>query len=275
MSRRDGNIDFEPDLLESRRKRRNKRRRKQRLRRIFSVFLILVIVFGIFFLVSSIKNGQVTLPWTQITLAATQPPWYVDEPNSVSFSTITPTNTRTPTNTLTPTQTPTVTLTPTATLSPTAITLTATISLTPAPTLTPTLTPTLPVLQGWYEILGEPGAVDADVVYSNADCTWMGIAGIIVDERGAPLTGLYVQVGGFSNGEVRETLSGLYPAYGISGYEITLARPVQELPDTLWIQLLDENHIPVSEQIYFRPSSDCARSLILINFQKVGSSSRE
>jgi len=96
----------------------------------------------------------------------------------------------------------------------------------------------------------------------------MGVAGLVNDSRGDPIIGLYVQVGNFEDGEIRETLSGLFPIYGESGYEITIARPVQTIAEPLWIQLLNEQHVPVSERVYFQPVDSCDRSLILINFQK-------
>ena len=40
-----------------------------------------------------------------------------------------------------------------------------------------------------------------------------------------------------ADGEIRETMSGLFEIYGPSGYEITLARPVQRIEGPLWIQL--------------------------------------
>ncbi|FAA01443.1 MAG TPA: hypothetical protein [Siphovirus UK_ancient_CT89] len=68
--------------------------------------------------------------------------------------------------------------------------------------------------------------------------------------------------------EIRETMSGLFEIYGPSGYEITLARPVQRIEGPLWIQLYNSDREPVSKRVYFEPSESCERSLILINFQK-------
>ena len=120
----------------------------------------------------------------------------------------------------------------------------------------------------WFETIGSPGTFDASSVYPNSDCTWMGVAGVLIDKRGEPQIGFYVQVG-FADGSLIETLSGLFPGYGDSGYEITLARPVRAFDKPVWIQILDENRLPASEKIYFRPSSDCSKSLIMINFQRI------
>ena len=213
------------------------------------------------------------------------------EPNDVSihsgeglqFLTPTGTNTFTPSPTV-PTATPTITMTATATM-------TLTPSLTPTPKIRPKLTtvaapaesmahaeetlavehakqglmtPT-PQNKVWFEMIDLPASLDANLIYSNAGCTWMGIAGNLTDNRNVPQVGYYVRVG-FPDERIEETLSGLYPVYGEGGYEITLARPVQAFETPLWIRIYDSNHIPVSEKIYFKPSSDCANSLTLFNF---------
>ena len=96
----------------------------------------------------------------------------------------------------------------------------------------------------------------------------MGVAGVLIDKRSQPQIGFFVQVG-FADGSLIETLSGLFPGYGDSGYEITLARPVQAFDKPVWIQILDQNRLPASEKVYFRPSSDCSKSLTIINFQRI------
>ncbi len=213
------------------------------------------------------------------------------------FSTVTGTPTFTatatvPTATISVTPTETATVTPTSTVSPTPKLRTRTPSAGERlPTSTPLLllnaaeteiaalkvaetaisisTPPYATPDAWFEMQGRPGAVNADIIYPNAECSWMGVAGLVNDVRGDPIMGKYVQVGNFEDGEIRETLSGLFPIYGESGYEITIARPVQEIPHPLWIQLLNEAHVPISEKIYFKPSSSCDRSLVLINFQRI------
>ena len=64
--------------------------------------------------------------------------------------------------------------------------------------------------EDWFELLGSPASFDAAVVYPNADCTWMGIAGTLMDKRGVPQIGYYVRIG-FADGTLLETLSGLFP----------------------------------------------------------------
>lgn len=183
-----------------------------------------------------------------------------------------------------------VTPTGTATLTMTATVPTATVTPLPSETPTPTATATLtstprigtrtprgnaetsadsePLTGERFSVLGQPGAINANVMYPNSNCSWMGVAGIATDARGEPMIGYYVRVGGFENGEEKETMTGLFEAYGESGYEITLARPVQEIKGPLWIQMYNPERKPVSEKTYFDPSERCERSLILINFQR-------
>jgi hypothetical protein len=120
----------------------------------------------------------------------------------------------------------------------------------------------------WFEMLGSAATFNASEVYPNSDCSWMGLAGVLIDNRGEPQIGYFIQVG-FDDGTVSETLSGLFPGYGESGYELTLARPVQLFEQPVWIRILDPARHVASEQIYFRPSSDCEKSLTMINFRRV------
>lgn len=279
---------FEPIYIKNQRKRKNKKKKESLLTNGLALLFILCLISVLVFIFHSLSAQQ-------LKTSQTKPPTGKKEEFGVAFltATHTPTFTATltvPTSTMTFTQTPTNTVTSTSTLTPT-------ITLTPTPRLRPnTVTPQNLVAQPadvltmaettvvaalfagrtpgaptemWFEMAGNPGALNANVIYSNADCSWMGVAGIITDLRGDPVVGLYVQIGGFEDGRIEETLSGLYPNYGESGYEITIARPVQVFEHPIWIQLLDENHVPVSEKKYFKPSDDCDKSLILINFHKV------
>ncbi len=188
-------------------------------------------------------------------------------PSLTSSATITPPPTRTSTATaLLQTNTP-VAFQPSGTpllqlnAAETEIIKTLLAAVTQPPTAAPT--PDM-----WFEMIGNPGAVNADLVYANAGCSWMGVGGLVSDSRGDPIIGIHIQIGGFKDESIHDALSGQFPVYGESGYEITLARPVQEFKDPLWIQLLNDALVPVSEKIYFRPSSNCEKSLILINFKK-------
>ena len=47
------------------------------------------------------------------------------------------------------------------------------------------------------------------------------------------------------------------------------SRPVQAFDKPVWIQVLDSDRAQASEKVYFKPSSDCSKSLIMINFQRI------
>ena len=280
-------LRFDPDRLSSRDRRRKRQRRQARLKRFLLCVLLLGFLIMIFFFWSFLSRRYSFDDQPKSLMNST--PWYEESP-VVSFftptSTITPTSTPTvpsptptATATFTPTVSPTSTLSPTPKLRPRTATAEGLVSR-PADLLSIAET-TMVALHGgspegtpeaepemWFEVLGDPGTLNADEIYTNAACSWMGVAGVLTDTRGEFIVGLYIQVGGFPNGEVKETLSGLYPNYGESGYEITIARPVQEFEQPLWIQVLNQNHMPVSNKFFFKPSSDCEKSLVLINFQK-------
>ena len=272
---------FEYDLPDLRQRRQQRRRRERRIKWLLTLAAILIIiVIAIIFRRIALRQigGGFRAPLENPTY------WFEQTSESI-FSTITPTITMTPTATV-PTSTPTPTATWTPTISPTP-TLTPTPKLRPRKTMDGNAADLLvqaestlaakhlrgnagsgQVSDTWFELLGSPTSFDAAEVYPNSDCSWMGVAGMLTDKRGDPQIGYYVQVG-FADGSLSETLSGLFPGYGDSGYEITLARPVQAFDKPVWIQILDSERRQASEKVYIRPSSDCAKSLTLINFQRI------
>lgn len=258
---------FDPDLLNRRAERRARLRRARLHRLLSAVFAVILIGAVAWIMVRSFEWGDESLATP--TAEATKIQAYQTLYDALF---VTPTRTATPTMTAT---VPTATVTPLPSETPTP-TLTATPTATPRiGTRTPrgTVDATLPSdeeAQGGerFSVLGQPGAINANVMYPNSNCSWMGVAGIATDSRGEPMVGYYVRVGGFEDGEERETMTGLFEAYGESGYEITLARPVQPIAGPLWIQMYNPAYEPVSEKTYFEPSGRCERSLILINFQR-------
>ena len=270
---------YEPDPLSLRSRRQQRLKRERRIKLLMTLLAILVIIMiAVIFRRFALHHiiGDYKAP-------IENPTFWFEQTRENLFLTITPTISQTPTATV-----PSLTFTATATYTPT---------ISPTPTLTPTpkLRPRKTVegnaadllaqaestriakyfsegsaqrSDDWFELLGNLSTFNASEVYPNADCTWMGVAGVLVDKRGEPQIGYYVQVG-FADGSMVETLSGLFPGYGESGYELTLGRPVHAFDKPLWIQVLDENRLPASEKVYFRPSSNCAKSLTMINFQKI------
>ena len=274
---------YDQDLPDVRTRRRRRQQRERRFKWILAFIAILAIIL------IAVIFRRVALKYFGINYKApvyNSTSWYEQTQDGL-FSTITPTITKTPTATVpSPTPTATRTMTPTITLTPT---------LTPTPKLRPrktvegnaadllmqaesTLIARFTVeepekaedimSETWFEMLGNASTFNASEVYPNSDCSWMGVAGVLIDNRGEPQIGYYVQIG-FDDGTVSETLSGLFPGYGESGYELTLARPVQSFEQPVWIRILDPARHFASEQIYFRPSSDCEKSLTMINFRRV------
>lgn len=268
------------ELPQSRERRKKREAKERRVRALLLLAVLALIVGGAFAIWSYVRSRW---QWGAES-AVTKQLEESSEEGNVSF--LGPTATMTPSATATrPTATPTNTLTPTPTLTPT-------VTLSPTPRVRPKITveggPPDPIAvaemtqeayhqailtgtevpQQWFELSGNPTAFDGSLIYENADCTWMGVAGVLIDRRGEPQIGYYVQIG-YSDGRQLETLSGLYPNYGESGYELTIARPVQNFESPLWIRVLNSERVPVSEKFYFRPSSQCERSLTVINYLRI------
>lgn len=281
-----GKTGPEPDLIERRIKLRKQRRQKSCISQFLLILFLLVLLVAFFFARTVSKRNQPYIKASDYEKTR----WY-EQTSEILFLTPTASLTASSTPTVpspTPTVTSSVTATPTLTLTATA---TARLQTNTPVAYHPSGTPMLqlnaaeteivrtlnaaaqpptavPTPDMWFEMIGNPGVVNADLIYANAGCSWMGVGGLVSDARGDPIIGVHIQVGGFADETIREALSGQFPVYGESGYEITLARPVQEFKDPLWIQLLNDALIPVSEKIYFKPSSSCEKSLILINFKK-------
>ena len=90
--------------------------------------------------------------------------------------------------------------------------------------------------------------------------------------NGEALKGLFVQLGGSMPGvESIDNLvmTGLAPQYGQGGFEFTLANSLVASNGTLWIQLLDQQNLPLSARIYFDTYDDCQKNLVIIYFSQV------
>lgn len=185
-----------------------------------------------------------------------------------------------------PTETPTqamITLPPSWTPIPSATlpstetpTPTETLPATPTPiTLTPTPTATLPPPSGGYPYevrTGSPRAIP-NIYHPELACTWMGVGGQVVDMNDAPVTGLIIRLGGEASGiefdENTYTLTGVALNYGRAGYEFTLADQPVASSGELWIQLLNQAGVPLSEKVPFNTFADCEQNLIIIDFKQV------
>ncbi len=187
-----------------------------------------------------------------------------------------PSPTPTPKNLLPPTWTATVTLEPT-------------ITNTPEPSKTPENTPEnlvveddgapLPPQQelGDMPIVlhdGSPQYIPASSFHPDQGCDWLGVAGQVIDINGAPVQGLLIEVGGKLNGNVvgNPTIlqaTGLAKAYGEAGYEVQLAEEPLESNGTIWVQVIDQAGLPLSEKIYFYTFDSCEKNLVIIYFRQI------
>jgi len=203
--------------------------------------MVVGLVFAIIFI-----NPQSSLnpipPTTIPALILTSTP--TPTPKGILPSTWTPTNSPTPTETVTP--------------SPTN---------TPVPTDTPI--PTADLESGTTFTLQEGSpSYEVNANHTDAGCNWLGVAGQIFDQDGVPVSGILVEASGLL-GEVEIsglTLSGMSPFYGEGGYDITLHDSPVVSEEEIWIQLLDQANLPLTEKIVFQTFDSCDSNLIKINF---------
>jgi hypothetical protein len=121
---------------------------------------------------------------------------------------------------------------------------------------------------------GSPQYIPATSFHPDVGCNWMGVAGQVIDVNGAPVQGLIVEVGGNLDGENigNPTIlqaTGLATAYGEAGFEVKLADEPIESFGSVWIQVLDQAGLPISEKISFFTFDDCERNLIIIYFKQI------
>jgi len=160
---------------------------------------------------------------------------------------------------------PSDTPSPTSTLPPTP----TPITITPSPTNSPTPPP-----EGYpFQVReGNPKAIP-NIYHPELGCNWMGVGGQVIDMSNAPVIGLIIRLGGRLPGvtipEDLISLTGLALSYGRSGYEFKLAdRPIASRGQ-LWIQLLNQEGGPLSNQVYFDTYESCEQNLIIIDFVQV------
>lgn len=122
-----------------------------------------------------------------------------------------------------------------------------------------------------FDLQSPPTGINASVLYPERDCKWMGVGGQVLDEKGRPVTGITVQIGGYVDKTVvdQTSLTGLALKYGEAGYEFEISKQPIATSQTLWVRLIDQARLPLSPKIYFDTSDDCQRNLIVINFRQV------
>ncbi len=168
-----------------------------------------------------------------------------------------------PTWTITPidqnvTETPT--LLPTITLEPTATLLSL---VTPTITPTPTKTPKAP-------FSATVTYIDSTIIHPDLGCNWQGVGGTIVDSNNADMLRITVRLVGFYNNKSKNelTVSSIAPAYGQSGYEFSLGTVPISSDGLLYLQILDQAGLPLSDNVYIDTFNDCSKNLVLVRFKK-------
>lgn len=167
--------------------------------------------------------------------------------------TASPTLEMTPTNTPLPTWTPIPTNTPFSLVPPTR---------TPKPSATPKSTFAFSAISVQQ--------VDSTIIHPEFACNWAGIGGTVVDANNSDVIGTVVVLRGFLNGNSIEltTVSGINKEYGQSGYEFVLGSAPVASNKTMYVQLVDQSGLPLSDKVEIVTSADCTKNLVLVRFKK-------
>ena len=167
-----------------------------------------------------------------------------------------PTWTASPTLQLTPSDTPRPTLTP--------IPTSTSFSLVP-PTKTPKPSPTPKA-----PFSASVTSVESTIIHPDLDCNWAGIGGTVVDANNSPVIGTVVVLRGTLNGSTveQQTVSGINKEYGPSGFEFVLGNAPVASSKTLFVQLVDQQNIPLSDPVQITTSAECNKNLVMVRFKK-------
>jgi hypothetical protein len=161
-----------------------------------------------------------------------------------------------PTLALTPSNTPRPTFTP-------FFTSTSFSLVPPTKTSKPTSTPKAPFSATFSQ-------VESTVIHPDLACNWAGIGGTVVDANNSPVIGTVVVLRGTLNGSTveQQTVSGINKEYGPSGFEFVLGNAPVASNNTLYVQLVDLQNIPLSDKISVVTSSECNKNLVIVRFKK-------
>ena len=161
-----------------------------------------------------------------------------------------------PTLALTPSNTPRPTFTPFFTSTPFSL-------VPPTKTSKPTSTPKAP-------FSATSSQVESTVIHPDLACNWAGIGGTVVDANNSPVIGTVVVLRGTLNGNTveQQTVSGINKEYGPSGFEFVLGNAPVASNNTLYVQLVDLQNIPLSDKISVVTSSECNKNLVIVRFKK-------
>ncbi len=126
---------------------------------------------------------------------------------------------------------------------------------------------------GYYAFVAQNNgdAIPGSIFKPDSNCNWAGVAGQVFDLQGRPVKGIRIWLRG-TYGSARIDLLSLTlesSPYGPSGFEFTLGEKPLNSQGKLYLQLLDQAGIPVSDRVYFDTFEDCEKNLILVNFKQV------
>ncbi len=91
----------------------------------------------------------------------------------------------------------------------------------------------------------------------------------MVNANNSPIIGQVVVLRGSLDGKTieQQTVSGINKEYGESGFEFVIGNaPISST--TLYVQLVDQSGLPLSDKIAIQTSADCAKNLVLVRFKK-------
>ena len=179
-----------------------------------------------------------------------------------------------PTFTVTPLQlqatwtpSPTLEVTPSDTPRPTFtpfFTSTSFSLVPPTKTPKPTSTPKAPFTAASVT------QVESTIIHPELACNWAGIGGTVVDANNSPVIGTVVVLRGTLNGSTieQQTVSGINKEYGPSGFEFVLGNAPVASNKTLYVQLVDQQNIPLSDPVQVTTSTECNKNLVMVRFKK-------
>jgi len=181
---------------------------------------------------------------------------------------------QTPTATATPIQlqatwtpSPTLELTPSNTPRPTFtpfFTSTSFSLVPPTKTPKPTSTPKAP-----FSAISVTN-MESTVIHPELACNWAGIGGTVVDANNSPVIGTVVVLRGTLNGNTveQQIVTGINKEYGPSGFEFVLGNAPVASNKTLYVQLVDQANIPLSDKVFVATSTECGKNLVIVRFKK-------
>ena len=92
----------------------------------------------------------------------------------------------------------------------------------------------------------------------------------MVDSNNSPVVGIVVVLRGTLDGNSVDmpNLSGINKEYGPSGFEFVIGNAPVASNNTLYVQLLDQQSIPLSDPVQISTSAECNKNLVMVRFKR-------